>query len=302
MSFTIGVDLAGADVDQLLLFAACQEAAADSSICLRCYLSSHVQSPSPSIECFFCPEVISMKDEALSAIRTKKDSSLVRAMMDLKAHAVSAVVTCANTGAVTAAAVVHLKRFSGLHHPALIAELPLPLGTVIALDMGAFVGATGCDLFSYAFLGAAYASIHYGIVRPRVGLLNIGREPGRGTIELRHADRYLSAASTAALEYVGNVEPSDVFSGHVDVLVTSGFAGNIFLKTAEALVQLARSPSIVYKPTGAMLAGVNGVVIKCHGLSSKQALATAIAQAKAGVDEQLVPRLEKAFSMSLTSS
>jgi glycerol-3-phosphate acyltransferase PlsX len=236
-----------------------------------------------------------MKDEALFAIRKKKDSSLVKAMIDLKAEDISATVTCANTGAVTAAAVVHLKRFSGLHHPALIAELPLPYGRVIALDMGAFIEATGRDLFAYANLGSAYASICYGIVRPRVGLLNIGREAGRGTVELRQADRYLSLASSADWEYVGNVEPSDIFLGHVDVLVTSGFAGNIFLKTAEAMVQLARDSSISYKPRGALLAGVKGVVIKCHGLSSKEALVTAISQAKAAVDGQVVQKLEKAF-------
>ncbi len=295
----IGVDLAGADVDQLSLFDACQEAAGgEASIALRCYLSSPMQIASQAIECLFCPDVISMKDEALTAIRKKKDSSLVRAMMDLKAGVISALVTCANTGAVTAAAVVYLKRFSGLHHPALIAELPLPYGKVIALDMGAFVSATGRDLFSYANLGSAYVTTCYGNARPRVGLLNIGREAGRGTSELRQADRYLSLAASVDWEYVGNVEPADVFAGHVDVLVTSGFAGNIFLKTAEAMVQLTRSSSISYKPSGALLAGVKGVVIKCHGSSSKAALVTAISQAMTAVTEKVAYNVEKAFVLS----
>ncbi len=294
----IGVDLAGADEEQLALFAACQEAVQDHRFALRCYCSIPLHSASPRLECRHCPDVITMKDEALTAIRKKKNSSLVQAMLDVKAGDVSALVTCANTGAVTAAAVIHLKRFSGLHHPALIAELPLPYGRVIALDMGAFVAASGRDLFSYALLGSAYASVSHGIDRPRVGLLNIGREAGRGTTELRQADRYLSMATSADWEYIGNVEPPDVVAGHVDVLVTTGFAGNIFLKTAEAMVQLARSPSLSYKPSGALLAGVKGTVFKCHGSSSKEALVTAISQARTAVIEEIVERTERAFSTS----
>jgi phosphate acyltransferase len=295
----IGVDLAGADVDQLLLFAACQEAAAESSISLRCYLSIPHQIQASSIECLYCPDVISMSDEALPAIRKKKDSSLVRAMMDVKSGETSAVVTCANTGAVTAASVIHLKRFSGLHHPALIAELPLPGGRVIALDMGAFVGASGRDLVSYSYLGRAYALLRHGIQRPRVGLLNIGREQGRGTPELRLADHLLSSSLSENWEYVGNVEPSDVFSGKADVLVTSGFAGNIFLKTAEAAVQRTHSSFLSYQPQGALLGGVRGVVVKCHGSASKEALITAISQAQNAVASNLVQKLEEQFSRSL---
>lgn len=293
----LGVDLAGADVDQLSLFAACQEVGADPNIFLRCYLSSALHSSSPNIECLFCPDVISMEDEALSSIRTKKDSSLVRAMIDLKSGTICAAVTCANTGAVTAASVVHLKRFSGLHHPALVVELPLPTGKVFALDMGAFVGASARDLVSYALLGRAYAATCYNMASPRVGLLNIGREVGRGTPELRQANRILSSMKLD-WDYVGNVEPSDVFTGGVDVLVTSGFAGNIFLKTAEAILQHASSSSLSYTPSGALLVGVKGIVIKCHGLASKEALVTAILKAKNAVATHLVQRLEQAFVQS----
>ena len=123
----IGVDLAGADVTQRSLFAACEQVVCDSALSLRCYHSSSLPLSS-CIESRHCPDVISMEDEALSAIRKKKSSSLVQAMQDLKKGEISALVTCANTGAVTAAAVVYLKRFPGLHHPPLIAVLPLPCG------------------------------------------------------------------------------------------------------------------------------------------------------------------------------
>jgi glycerol-3-phosphate acyltransferase PlsX len=239
-----------------------------------------------------------MKDEALSAIRKKKESSLVRAMVDLKAGEISALVTCALTGAVTAAAVVHLKRFSGLHHPALVAVLPLPSGPVIALDVGAFVVASGQDLLSYGFLGSAYAAVCHEIRAPRVGLLNIGREAGRGSLELRLADQLLSHAKLACGTYVGNVEPSDVLFGQVDVVVTAGFAGNIFLKTAEAMAKIS-SLNMNRKEKGALLAGVKGVVIKCHGSSSQAALKEAVRQAYEAVERSTVPELEKITSMML---
>lgn len=286
----IGVDLAGADVEQRLLFAVCEQVAKQSSVPLRCYHSLSLPSSS-LLECRYCPDTISMEDEALSAIRKKKSSSLVQAIQDLKKGSISALVTCANTGAVTAAAVVYLKRFPGLHHPPLIAVLPLPKGEVVALDMGAFITATGKDLVTYASLGLAYAKACLGISHPRVGLLNIGKEVGRGTLELRQADETLRAASSDDCSYVGNVEPEDVFAGTVDVLVTSGFVGNIFLKTAEAVVKLSSPQS--YIPKGALLAGVRGVVIKCHGAGSGQSLAAAIAQAQAAVEHQTVEALEK---------
>ena len=289
----IGVDLAGADVAQRSLFAVCERIASDTSVALRCYHASALPSSS-LVECRHCSEVISMEDEALSAVRKKKGSSLVQAMQDLKRGEISALVTCANTGAVTAAAVVYLKRFRGLHHPSLIASLPLPKGTVIALDMGAFVTATAKDLVSYAFLGRAYAIVS-GLLKPRVGLLNIGREAGRGTPELRQADEALRACPH--ITYIGNIEPEDIFTGKVDVLATSGFAGNIFLKTAEAVAKLSSHPS--YTPSGALLAGVRGVVIKCHGAGSGQAVFAAITQAKTAVEQRTVEKLETLFCGSM---
>lgn len=291
----IGVDLAGADVTQRSLFAACEQVVRDSALSLRCYHSSSLPLSS-CIESRHCPDVISMEDEALSAIRKKKSSSLVQAMQDLKKGEISALVTCANTGAVTAAAVVYLKRFPGLHHPPLIAVLPLPCGQVVALDMGAFVTATGEDLVAYARLGSAYAAVCLGISHPRVGLLNIGKEIGRGTIELRQADEILRSTGVHEGTYIGNVEPEDVLSGRVDVVVTSGFAGNIFLKTAEAVVKLFSPAS--YSPKGALLSGVRGIVIKCHGAGSGQSLVAAIEQAYVAVEHKTAESLEALFCKS----
>lgn len=288
----VGVDLAGADVDQSVLFEACQEAVVSFAGSLRCY--SSVLLPRSSIECVLCSEVIHMDDDALSSVRCKRQSSLVRSMCDLSSGDIDALVTCAHTGAVTAAAVLYVKRFPGLHRPALLKEIPTLKGVVIVLDVGAFVEARASDLFSYAILGSAFARI-CGIEKPSVGLLNIGRERNRGTKNLQEADAMLRQCVTDRFHYSGNIEPLDAFSGSIHVLVTSGFAGNIFLKTAEGVAHMFSA--FTKAPGGALLAGVNAPVLKCHGNCSKEALIAAIVQAGNLVTTRFVPMVAEQFRL-----
>jgi glycerol-3-phosphate acyltransferase PlsX len=281
----VGVDLAGADIEETQICAACRELALE--IPLRVYgTKEHSQFPG---EQRLCPETILMEDLPLRAVKNKKQSTLVQAARDLADGSITSLVTCANTGAVTAVGALYLKRF--IHRPALIAELPLPSGLILALDMGAYVHATTQDLVSYAYIGAAYAKIKLGIDSPKVGLLNIGRERGRGPIEIQNADSLLQG--TQAFCYVGNTEPADILSGSVNVLVTSGFAGNIFLKTAEAAFSKDSSSS---QRKGALLVGVKKPLIKCHGKSSREALKAAIRQAYAASSSNLIQRLEEQFA------
>lgn len=289
----VGVDLAGSDLEEEEIGSVCQELA--DHVAIRAYgVKKH---SSPSFAYTLCPEAITMEDHPLSAIRAKRESTLVRAARDLASGAISSLVTCANSGAVTAVGSIFLKRF--LHHPALVAEIPLPSGLITALDMGAYVTATVQELVMYAYLGAAYAKIRLNISHPRVGLLNIGRERGRGPVELQRADRDLQKAS--AFCYVGNVEPADILAGATDVLVTSGFAGNVFLKTAEAAFSKAKisSPS---QRKGAFLAGVKRPLIKCHGKSSREALRAAILQARDAASSNLVLCLEELFTADISSA
>lgn len=233
-----------------------------------------------------------MDDKAIFSVRHKTKSSLLQAIRDLKEGTIQALVTCSNTGAVTAASVLYLKRFVGLHHPALIATFPTLRNKVVVLDVGAFVTASSRDLIAYAELGSAFASlINTTLTMPKVGLLNIGKEPGRGPDALKEADSRLRQHQHARFAYCGNVEPDDVFSGRIDVVVTSGFAGNIFLKTVEGMAKLF--PPLTSSTGGAaLLAGVNHLVFKCHGATSAAGVVHAIQQAYEAACSNLLGRLQ----------
>jgi glycerol-3-phosphate acyltransferase PlsX len=287
----IGVDLAGADSSERTLFEACLQAVSPL-FRIRCYVSSPLTDHS-AIDTVVCEEPITMDDDPLVAVRHKQSSSLVRAVQDLHSSTISALITCANTGAVTAASSIFLKRF--VHHPALIAELPTSDTPIVALDMGAFTCASSKDLITNAYLGAAYAKKALRIKLPRVGLLNIGKEASRGPPELREANNYLRTHESSFFSYAGNIEPVDVFSHAIDVLVTSGFCGNIFLKTAEEVARLHPNAKEVSSKGGALLAGVKGTIFKCHGGSSPQIILTTIQQAYAAVIEDLAHSLELFF-------
>jgi len=293
MQQRIGVDLGGADVDQRTLLRVCEEAKTQLSIC--CYLTEELSST--SIEYVRCSECVTMEDNALSAVRTKKDASLIRALSDLKSGRISALITCAHTGAVTAGGSIYLKRFSNLRHPALLGILPSKTGRVLTLDVGAFVSASAKELLQYACLGASFAKVHSSISCPRLGLLNIGRESGKGTSELQELDTWLVSHQTDRWNYVGNVEPAAVFSGDVDLLLTNGFVGNIFFKTAEVFYEFVKGSTLL-DPTqtrAALLAGVHGALFKCHGKSSKEIIIRALSQAEGAVTQNLVPNLEREY-------
>ncbi len=286
----IGVDLGGSDSDQETLLRACEEV----GFSIRAYVTSNLSST--TIECVRCSDAITMDDRVLEAVRSKKDSTLIRALSDLKSGEVSALVTCSHTGAVVAGASIYLKRFTSLRHPALLAVLPTQIGKVIVLDVGAFINASTKDLLHYSALGASFAKIS-NIISPRLGLLNIAKESGKGTCELKELDRWLLHNKTDRWKYVGTVEPTAIFAGAVDILVTSGFVGNIFLKTAEGMLSFMKQPSLPQtRPGAALLVGVRGTIFKCHGNSSGDAIVKTVAQAKDAVSCGLTSKLEKEFS------
>jgi len=290
MQQKIGVDLGGSDSDQRELLYACEEA--DFSI--RTYVTSSLSST--TVECVRCSDAITMDDRVLTAVRSKKDSTLIRALSDLRSGEISALVTCSHTGAVVAGASIYLKRFTSLRHPALLTVLPTQTGKVIVLDVGAFVSASAKDLLHYAALGASFAKID-NINSPRLGLLNIAKESGKGTRELKELDSWLSQNRIDRWNYVGNVEPTAIFAGAVDILVTSGFVGNIFLKTAEGMISFMKESSLSQtQPGAALLAGVRGTIFKCHGNSSREAVLKAISQAESALSCDLISQLEKEFS------
>lgn len=248
-------------------------------------------------------EVILMTDEPLYAIKHKKNSSLLVGARLLKKKKIDALVTTGNTGALITAASLCLPKFPGIKRPALLATLPSAKGYVSVIDAGGTVQLRASLLHQYAKLGATYHRIVYGIDAPKLGLLNVGNESKKGTLEHQEAFKLLSSLPG----FVGNVEGRGIFDGSIDVLVTDGFTGNVLLKSAEGvagfifdhLVKQVSAPlqdELTALKTrfdwtdypGAMVMGVEGIMIKCHGSSSAQALFSGIKGAITLVDRSFL--------------
>jgi glycerol-3-phosphate acyltransferase PlsX len=187
------------------------------------------------IEIVHTDEVVGMDEPAITPIR-KKTRASVRLCAELVAEGrARAMVTAGNTGAAMIAAKMAIGTIAGVDRPALAAVLPNAVGRTVLLDVGANVDIRPGLLRQFAVMGHSYAQEGLGIRAPRVGLLSIGEEEGKGTDQTREVFRVLK---TTGLNFVGNVEGRDVFNGAVDVVVCDGFVGNVVLKSAEALAQL----------------------------------------------------------------
>ena len=272
-------------------------------------------------------DIIKMGDDPVQAARHRKSSSLALGIKLIKKHQVDAFVSVGNTGALIASATLSLPSLPGITRPALLATLPTENGFVVVIDVGGNVYCKARHLVKFAQMGAAYQRCIQNIEVPRVGLLNIGVESKKGTTELRQAYQTLKDESQAlvaqglspGMTFLGNVEGRDLFRGNVDVLVTDGFTGNILLKSAEGtasfifkylkencpqqsqdrlfqtLGQLNRHFNYAEYP-GAIVCGVEGVVVKCHGYSSDKALLNGIEGAFNLVQKRLVHRIKEQLS------
>jgi glycerol-3-phosphate acyltransferase PlsX len=212
--------------------------------------------------------------------RAARPDTTVRAAVAAVAEGrADGLVSAGVSGAVVTAAVLGLGRLPGVRRPALAAIVPARAGPVVLLDVGASLDASATLLVRHAALGALYAGRMLAIPEPRIGLLSIGAEQGKGDRYRRAADEALRAARE--LNYVGNVEGHDVpLGGRADVVVTDGFTGNVLLKGVEGALTLAGWPEPAgTAPRGAALLGVGGTVVVCHGAASGTHLASGIALA-----------------------
>lgn len=254
-------------------------------------------------------EVIAM-DEAATAVRKKKDASINVAMSLVKRGEADAIVALGSTGAAMSAALLGLGRIKGIERPAIGVVLPTLKGPCILIDAGANADCKPSYLQQFAIMGRVYAREVLKVANPRVGLMNIGEEPGKGN-ELAQAT-YQLLAEMPDLGFIGNVEGRDLTRGHADVVVTDGFVGNVILKSAEGFAELfqtllteavtaggikAKLGAWLMKPAlrsfkrridpaeygGALLLGVNGVCIIGHGSSRAYAVVNAIRVAKEAV-------------------
>jgi glycerol-3-phosphate acyltransferase PlsX len=206
---------------------------------LRPLLASH--GADDEIRIVAADDVLSMEEGALASWRRPRSSIAIACLLARRGQA-SAVMSAGSTGGIVATARLRLRSLPGVLRPALAAVLPTrPLPTVL-LDVGAIADPKPEMLFQFAQLGAAYAQTAFGVGKPRVGLLTIGTEPGKGNKLARRAYELLSAAPPHGgqpIDFVGNIEGGDLLAGRADVIVTDGFTGNVALKTLEGTASYA---------------------------------------------------------------
>ncbi len=246
-------------------------------------------------------EVVAMDEEPAIAMRKKKDSSMRVAINLVKQGVAQAAVSAGNTGALMATAKFVLKTLPGIDRPAISTTLPSVHGHTHMLDLGANVDCDADNLLQFAVMGSVLAEAVDNVSKPKIGLLNIGSEPGKGNAQIKEADKILH---TAPINYIGFVEGNDIYLGDVDVVVCDGFVGNVSLKTSEGVAKMIshfmkqefssglynRMAGLLALPVlkalkkridprmynGASMLGLNGIVIKSHGGADVFSYANAI--------------------------
>ena len=266
-------------------------------------------------------EFIDMHEDPASSVRNKKDSTLVVSADLVRNGKASAMISAGNTGATMASALLRMGRIKGVKRPAIATPIPVPGSTpTVMLDAGANAEVEAEWMTQFAVMGSVYANARYGIERPRVGLLSIGEEPGKGDTLRKKSFELLSAMDN--INFIGNVEGRDIMTPDVDVVVTDGFTGNVALKTLEGTMRTivkelfasigepqykehteALMPALLnlyskFDPDstgGAILLGVDGVCIISHGSSSARAMLNGIKVAKDMVDCNMVGLIANAL-------
>lgn len=265
-------------------------------------------------------ETVEMSDGVINALRKKKHSSM-RICFDLvKSGAADGVVSAGNSGAMLAIGHYVLKTVAGVDRPCISALLPSNKHTVLLVDAGANVDCSPQNLLQFAILGSSYREAIHGINHPKIGLLNIGSEEGKGDERSKITYHLLKQSS---LNFIGNIEGKEFFSADVDVVVTDGFAGNVLLKSVQGAADfvkrlfkaeidrslLARFGSLLMAGAynrlksrtdyahfgGAPLLGLRGNAIVCHGSSNPQAIAFGIRFSQWAHQCRLKEKLEEAL-------
>lgn len=280
-----------------------------------------VAESSDQISAVATTEVIGMDEHPANSVRSKKDSSIVVGCRLVREGEADAFFSAGSTGAAMAAATLGMGRIKGVSRPAIGAVIPTGGSPVVLLDVGANADCKPENLVQFAHMGAAYAETVLGIPRPRVGLLNIGEEPSKGSLLAQESHAAMTGAVTG---FSGNVEGRDITKGVVDVIVTDGFTGNVALKLLEGLSStlmsevkrvmtasvLAKTAALVVRSGfrdlraeldpdtygGAPLLGVKGVCIIGHGSSNSTAAANAVRVAARAVRGGLTASIEESVA------
>ncbi len=267
---------------------------------------------SQRLELVHASQVMEMEDK-VAGLREKRDSSIMRLVGELKDGRVDAMVALGNTAAAVGAATIGLKLIPGVRRPGIAIAMPTRKHKpCVVIDMGANIICKPAHLATYGVMASIYSAMVLGVQRPRVGLLNVGEERSKGNEELREAFELLEQAP---VNFIGNVEGGDLFSGDCDVVVCDGFVGNAVLKASETLASTmsrwmkdaiyatwyTKLAGLLLKGEmhkvkerlnyaaygGAPLLGVNGVCLIGHGRSTAAAVASALRTARESVNTQV---------------
>lgn len=273
----------------------------------------------PRISVVHCSQRILPDDKPVESIRSKTDSSMVRALKDLKEGRVNAFVSGGNTGAVLAGGLFIVGRIKGINRPAICTIYPTEGAPSVLVDAGANAECKVRNLTEFAIMGSVYAEKILDVKNPTVGLINIGAESTKGTP--LQIEAYQKLTELKSINFVGNVEGRQIPSGKINVLVTDGFTGNIILKLTEGVATallnqvksaflsntLSKVGALLVKKSlkklkknldyteygGAPILGIDGLVVKAHGSSNAKAFSNAIKYAYIGVQTQIVGEIKQ---------
>ncbi|WP_251454563.1 phosphate acyltransferase PlsX [Veillonella intestinalis] len=289
---------------------------------IRQVLEEFGQQNNPQLIIQHASEVIEMSEHPGTAVRKKKDASVIVATRLVKQKVCDAVIAPGSTGAAVAAALFGLGRIKGIDRPMIATPIPTPQGVTVMLDSGANANCKPKHLVQGAIMGSEYARLMFGKTNPTVGLLNIGEESTKGNDLCLATYPLLEQLKT--IPFKGNVEGRDIPKGTVDVVVCDGFTGNVVLKLAEGLVGvmtqiikdgikngglLAKIGAALIAPVfkkvrkrldhtengGAPLLGVNGVFLISHGSSKAKEILTAIKIASELVEQKIIQNIQQSI-------
>jgi phosphate acyltransferase len=284
----------------------------------------------PNLHLVEAPDTISMQDKglklALKAKRRNAKNSMAVGMDLLKNSEADAFVTAGNTGGALTTAFFRLGVLTGVERPALTTLIPVRTGFCTILDIGANPDCKPEHLLQFAVMGSVFSQVVRGVSNPKIGLLSNGEEAGKGNELVRNTYPLLEKSG---LNYIGNVEGKEVFGGEVDVVITDGFTGNVFMKGSEAVAKLltdilkeelmsstrSKLGALLAKPAfaslknkmdpdeigAAVLLGINGLVFVGHGRSNARALVSAIRTAHNAVEADLLSALKTAIQERLAN-
>jgi glycerol-3-phosphate acyltransferase PlsX len=267
-------------------------------------------------------EVIGMGDSPTESLKKKPDSSIVVGAQLVRNNKADGFVSAGNTGAMTVSSIFNIGRIKGVLRPTLTAPFPNEKeGYTFISDVGAFVDSKPLHLLGYAVLSSIFIQEIYGIKNPKIGLLNVGEEEGKGYQLTTETGKLLGDSN---LNYIGYIEGKDIFKGTVDLVVCDGFVGNVLLKFAESIIPFLKARIKDYASTGLLnkiraamvrtplkeslkkanyelqgglpLLGLNGISIIGHGSSTPLAIQNMVLRAKEMYERNLIKKIEESFS------